>query len=127
VEDVADVLTKCATYEERLGMVVNLGSGRSVTLNTLSEVIARAIGNGLSIHYSGQFRLGDIRHAVAGMKVYEKIFGPWHPTSLEFGIAKYLQWHFMQEPPPITELDKSFKEMQLNGILLDSNSGEDHA
>jgi len=120
VRDVAEALIKGMYYEGCLSKVINVGSGKATSLEQLVNTIAAVSGRILTIKYSGRFRVGDVRHALADMDQYKSIFTEWTPTSLEEGISSYLKWYLEQEPLSDSTLSASFKEMEDKNLLLES-------
>ncbi len=117
VGDVAEAVVKSLTAQKPLSSVINIGSGQATTLQELVEVIAKITKKKPDITFSGRFRVGDIRHAVADMSRYEELFGNWTPTGLEEGLSQYLTWYLGQIPPSEAELQASFREMEQKGLL----------
>lgn len=122
VEDVATALTRAIYYQGSLSQTFNVGSNKPTSLVELVTLIAKTINKELKINYSGRFRVGDIRHAVADMSRYTSIFQEWQPTSLEQGLAKYMRWYLEQDPLSSATLLNSLKEMEEKKLLLESRS-----
>jgi dTDP-L-rhamnose 4-epimerase len=118
VGDVADAVIKCATHEHSLSATMNVGTGLAVTLLDVIQAIAQLVNKPLKYRVSGRFRVGDIRHAVADMSEYRRLLGEWSPTSLQDGLAQYLEWYLQQEPPNQSALNASLSEMEHSGLLL---------
>jgi dTDP-L-rhamnose 4-epimerase len=122
VEDVATALTRAIYYQGSLSRIFNVGSNKPTSLVELVTLIAKTINKELKINYSGRFRVGDIRHAVADMSRYTSIFQEWQPTSLEQGLAKYMRWYLEQDPLSSSTLLNSLKEMEEKKLLLESKA-----
>ncbi len=120
IKDVAEALVKGIYYQGKLSKIINVGSGKATSLAELVNLIAKISERKLAIKYSGRFRVGDIRHALADMRQYESVFGEWKPTSLEEGIGCYLKWYLEQEPLSEGVLSKSLKEMEDKKLLMES-------
>ncbi|QZZ22103.1 NAD-dependent epimerase/dehydratase family protein [Leptothermofonsia sichuanensis E412] len=122
VEDVVDAVVRCATHQETLSAVINVGTGQAVTLLDVIHAIAELVDKSVNYTISGRFRVGDIRHAVADMSAYERLFGSWKPTPLKAGLAQYLEWYLGQKPLSPAVLQASLKEMERTGLLLTKQS-----
>jgi dTDP-L-rhamnose 4-epimerase len=120
VNDVAIALTKAIYDTGSLSKTFNIGSGKATSLVELVNLIAAITGKNLKIRYSGRFRIGDIRHAVADMSRYLDRFQDWQPTLLEAGLDHYLKWYFQQDPLSSRSLIDSLKEMEEKKLLLGS-------
>lgn len=118
VGDVAEAVIQCATYEQPLNSIINVGSGEAVTLIEVVETIAEVIGKKAEYNISGRFRVGDVRHAIADMERYKTLLGEWKPTSLKDGIAQYLEWYLGEEPLEQSTLEASLREMEQKGLLM---------
>ena len=118
VGDVAEAVIKCATYEQPLNSIINVGSGEAVTLIEVVETIAEVIGKKAEYTISGRFRVGDVRHAIADMERFKTLLGEWKPTSLKAGIAQYLEWYLGEEPLEQATLEASLREMEQKGLLM---------
>lgn len=117
VGDVAEAVVKSMMHEKPLSSVINIGSGQATTLQELVETIAHLTKKKPAIAFSGRFRVGDIRHAVAEMSHYKTLFGEWTPTPLEEGLSQYLSWYLGQKPLNEADLQASLKEMEQKGLL----------
>jgi len=122
VGDVAEAVVKCAAHEQPLNSIINIGMGQAVTLLEVVETIAQVINKKAEYRVSGRFRVGDIRHAVADMRQYETLLGQWSPTSLQDGLAQYLDWYLGQKPLAQSALQASLKEMEQKGLLMTKQS-----
>ena len=120
VKDVASTLVKAIYHQEPLSRIINVGSGEATSLAELVNLIAAAANRSVKINYSGRFRVGDVRHAVANMNQYTNVFGAWQPTSLQEGLTHYLNWYFEQNPLSDGILLASLKEMEEKKLLLES-------
>ena len=83
----ADVLESNAANFENF----NVGAGRFYTVMELATMIAKKLGKNFELKATGQFRVGDIRHAVSSVKKLESI--GWKPVDKEDKILDiYLSW-----------------------------------
>lgn len=121
VEDVARAVVQSSSHNSPISSIINIGSGQPTTLLQLVNTIAQLTDKQPAIKISGRFRIGDIRHAIADMSHYHKIFGGWHPTSLEHGLTQYLHWYLDQTPPSLEDLRSSLVEMEKKGLLKTAN------
>ena len=119
VQDVAQALINSIYFDGTLATVLNVGSGIATTLETLVQEISAAAKKHVDVTYSGRFRVGDIRHAVADMTAYDNIFKR-QSTSLRDGLTAYLAWYASQKPLSDEALSASFKEMEDKKLLLNS-------
>lgn len=119
VQDVAQALINSIYFDGALASILNVGSGIATTLETLVQEISAVAKKDVDVSYSGRFRVGDIRHAVADMTAYDNIFQR-QTTSLREGVTAYLSWYASQKPLSDESLSASFKEMEDKKLLLNS-------
>ncbi len=124
VGDVARAFLAGIECPGRLACTLNVGSGRSVTLHSLTELLAELTGRDPMVDCRGRYRVGDVRHASADMSTYESTLGPWRPATLRDGLTDYLNW-FMEQPEAGGDaLDASLSEMSSRKLLLECNRAE---
>jgi len=75
------------------GEVVNIGSGRSVTLNQLYAMIADRCGASHIVPVHEPARAGDVRHSLADLTAAEELIGYKPIADLEGGLAETLDWY----------------------------------
>lgn len=118
VADAAQILAKAILFQGKLEKIVNFGSGAPTSLKNIIDIIGKIINKKPRIIFSKRFRVGDIRHAVADMDLFEKVFSMWSPTDLETGLRKYLNWYLSQNPQACETVESSLKEMERKGLLM---------
>ncbi len=93
----------------------NVGSGKTYTVIELAQLIAKALNKKYDFLPQGEFRVGDIRHAVSDISKLKSI--GWRPLDDEKDIIKeYIAWVKKQE------LDKDYlslaeSQMRSLGVL----------
>ncbi len=91
VEDIARANLLVATTDKLDGLPVNVGSGRATTVRDLARIIAAQLGVALEPLARGEFRPGEIRSLISDISRIRTI-GYEPQTSLEAGIARYIDW-----------------------------------
>jgi dTDP-L-rhamnose 4-epimerase len=93
VEDVVDALMQALTVPKRPERPINIGSGRPTTiLDAARELAAVLDAPDIEIRITGDFRAGDVRHAVADISAAEAILN-WTPrTGLREGLSRLGDW-----------------------------------
>ena len=120
VEDVAEIIAKSVYSRSSFAKIINIGSGESVTLKELVNIISLLTKKEPEIKYSGRFRIGDIRNAAANVDCLKKTFPGWTPTGLKEGMLKFLNWYLNQDLTYFNDPDKALKEMKQKGLLKKS-------
>ena len=79
--------TDRADYE-----AVNVGTGVSVSIREIAEMLARGLGKSIEPEVVGKYREGDIRHCVADISRARLLLGYNPQITLEQGIPELLDW-----------------------------------
>jgi dTDP-L-rhamnose 4-epimerase len=93
--NVADVTRACRLALEQDGAdgrAVNVGSGRSVTVNEIARELASVLGVEIEPEVTGKYRAGDIRHCFADITLARELLGYEPRVPLEAGMAELAAW-----------------------------------
>lgn len=91
VDDVADALLRAASASDADRGIFDIGSGHPVTVRELADEIA-AIYEAPPPRVTGEYRLGDVRHAFADIAPAASCLG-WSPRySLPEGLLRLSSW-----------------------------------
>ncbi len=94
VDDVVDAVLAAAAAAEAPNVAVNIGSGETASILDAARVLLQLLRGGDEGGYriTGNFRAGDVRHAVADIARAEALLG-WSPkTSLADGLEALAIW-----------------------------------
>lgn len=92
IDDVAEFNVR-AVLEAVTGCeILNVGTGCRQTLLDVVNALAAAYGRIPEFAVSGQFRIGDIRHAAASQTRLRQVLGEHRFVSFQDGIAKFAHW-----------------------------------
>lgn len=93
VEDVVDALMQSLMVPNRLGHPINIGSGKPTTILSAARELAAVLdAPDTEIRVTGDFRAGDVRHAVADIRTAKAILN-WTPrTDLREGLTRLADW-----------------------------------
>jgi dTDP-L-rhamnose 4-epimerase len=116
VEDVVAALAAVGTRDRMPDGALNIGSGVATTIRRAAETIRDAAMSRSGVGVGGQFRLGDVRYAVADIRRAGEAFG-FHAT-VEFGegIRSLLDWVRVQAPVADRSAATA-REMAARGLL----------
>jgi dTDP-L-rhamnose 4-epimerase len=93
VDDVVAAFVAACGSDDVSGKTINIGSGRATSILSAAEIILVQLGQPANKRtISGDFRAGDIRHAVADISAAREYLGWWPRTSLEEGLGKLTSW-----------------------------------
>ena len=96
--------------------VYTIGSGVPVTIRAAAETIRSVTGSSSEISVGGQFRVGDIRYALADISRAQSGLGFRPRVSFMDGLNRLLPWVREQQRPP-DRSDESAGEMARIGLL----------
>ncbi len=91
VEDVARANIAAATTDVLDGYAVNVGTGVGVSVRTVAETVARALGVEIVPVVTGEFRPGDLRHLASDVALLA-CAGFVPRTDLATGVERYVAW-----------------------------------
>ncbi len=94
VGDVVRILAKSLQLTCR--GVLNLGAGKSVSIQRLAEAVGKVLGQEVSVELMPE-RQGDIRFSSANISLLRETTGTCPKTSLEAGLALLKQYPFSEE------------------------------
>ena len=89
VHDVANANILAAGSKKAAGLALNVGTGRSISLNGMISVLEEISGKKLKIIHKGP-RQGDVKHSRADISLAEKVLGFKPEVKLEDGLKELL-------------------------------------
>jgi dTDP-L-rhamnose 4-epimerase len=114
VHDVARAFALALERDGADGLAVNVGSGASITVNALAELLARTLGKDVAPEVTGEFRLGDIRHCFADVSLAREALGFEPQVTLEAGIAELAEW--LAGQTAVDRVDEATAELARRGL-----------
>lgn len=91
VGDLADLLIESLDSADMSGSIMNVGTGKQISLLDLKTALEKASGKTLKITH-GEPRAGDIKHSCAEVKRLVKYFGSAPSTTIEDGLKQLLEY-----------------------------------
>jgi dTDP-L-rhamnose 4-epimerase len=92
VRDVARACVLALEHDGADGHAVNVGSGRSVTVNEIARSLGDVLGAAVDPEVTGRFRAGDIRHCFADVSKARGLLGYEPQVELEDGMRELAEW-----------------------------------
>jgi dTDP-L-rhamnose 4-epimerase len=114
VHDVARAFALALERDGADGLAVNVGSGASITVNALAELLARTLGKDVAPEVTGEFRFGDIRHCFADVSLAREALGFEPQVTLEAGIAELAEW--LAGQTAVDRVDEATAELARRGL-----------
>ncbi|HSV80310.1 MAG TPA: NAD-dependent epimerase/dehydratase family protein [Ramlibacter sp.] len=93
VDDVVDALVRAGGAQLPHGAIIDIGLGQAATILEVAKSLMRALGRSEdSFRITGDFRVGDIRHARADIEPARRLLG-WEPrVGVEEGLQRLAHW-----------------------------------
>ena len=82
---------------EANGHVFNIGTGVATDVLTVTNTLCEKYGIQVPVTFSGNYRLGDIRHNYADISLARQILGFEPKWSFSEGIEQFTKWVNQQE------------------------------
>jgi UDP-glucose 4-epimerase len=92
IDDVIEANLRLLNINEGYGEALNIGSGRSVTINYVIDVLKSLLDSNIEPKYVEPIK-GDARDTLANIGKAEKIIGYKPKLSLEEGLRKFVEWY----------------------------------
>ncbi len=114
VHDVARAFALALERDGADGQAVNVGSGESISVGELGELLARTLGKEIAPEVTGDFRVGDIRHCFADLTRAKEALGFEPQVSLADGIAELAEW--LAGQTAVDRVDEATAELAKRGL-----------
>lgn len=125
ISDVVDATVKALIYSSKFVGPLNVGSGVQTTVLEVAELINNYFKSLSKISISGSFRIGDIRHNKADLKMSKHVLDYSPAVFFKEGILNFLNWAHEQKAEKFKTYEDSILELQSKGLmgkkLTDSN------
>ena len=98
VRDTADAIVRMYEEPATRGRIVNVASGREVTINALVRLLLEAVGTDVPVRHVDA-RPGDVRRHWASIDLARELIGYEPRTSLRDGLVETVAW-YLRSPSP---------------------------
>jgi dTDP-L-rhamnose 4-epimerase len=119
VSDVAHAVALALSSESADGCTLNVGSGCATTIAAVALLLGERFASKTRPVISGQYRLGDIRHALADLNAIQERLEFEPLVSLEAGLDRFVAWVKTQPIEP-EQLDRVTQELVERGLIPES-------
>jgi dTDP-L-rhamnose 4-epimerase len=116
VHDVARAFALALENDGAAGTVLNVGSGRSVSVLEVAGLLADALDVEIAPEITGAARAGDIRHCFADASLAHDVLGFEPEVALEAGIEELVEW--LADQQPADRVESAQAELQARGLRL---------
>jgi dTDP-L-rhamnose 4-epimerase len=116
VTDVVQALESAGTIGGAAGGSFNVGSGVPTTIRQAAQAVVAVTGSRSAVDVGGQFRVGDVRYALADLTQAAAGLGYRPGAAFEDGIAALLPW-VLSQGTGRDRFGASASEMARHGLL----------
>jgi dTDP-L-rhamnose 4-epimerase len=117
VHDVARACRLALEVPDAAGRIFNIGSGQPYSVLEIATKVAKAVGHSeIEPQVSGKYRVGDIRHCFADVRLARRLLGYEPEVSLEQGLEELAGWLDGQEAQDRTDSARS--ELDRRGLAI---------
>ena len=118
---VHDVAAACELASDKApqcpGAVLNVGSGRSVTVNQIAAALAETLGKAdLAPEVSHRYRVGDIRHCFADISAAKATLGYEPAVDFADGLAELAYW--LRDQTAEDRVDHARGQLEARGLVV---------
>lgn len=92
IKDVVQACMLALEAPEIGGQVLNIGSGRHLSILEVARILAKFLGKSVAPEISGKYRVGDIRNCFADISLAREVLSYNPSYTLESGIAEMAEW-----------------------------------
>ena len=92
IDNVVDGVLRAATTPDAAGRVINVATGRQISINQLAQTIQGLLGSNLAVQYA-EPRAGDVRDSLADIGLARKVLGYEPLVSFEEGLQRTIDWY----------------------------------
>ena len=116
IDDVVDATVAGIEKEEANNTIFNVGTGKPTTVLQVAKTLMKHLGIEVPCEISGMFRLGDIRHNFAEIKLLKERLNVVPKVDFEQGIFKFVSW-VKDQSKMENNYESSLNEMKNKGLL----------
>jgi dTDP-L-rhamnose 4-epimerase len=116
VRDVARACRLALEVEGAAGGVFNVASGNAVTINEIATRLADVLGVDIGPELTGRYRVGDIRHCTADLRLARQVLGYQPQLALDDTLGELAAWLATQQATDRVEAMTS--ELAARGLAL---------
>lgn len=116
VKDVARANLLALKKSSADGDVVNIGTGKPVTIEEVAEILIKLHGKEMRPIISQRYRKGDVRHCYADIKRAKRLLGYRPLTPTDVGFATLAKWAEEHGWGAIDLSEKATRELEERGL-----------
>lgn len=114
VKDVVRACRLALDAPQAVGKVYNVASGSSYTIGEVGRRMAGVLGRQLDPEMSGKYRVGDIRHCVADIRLARRDLGYEPQVTFEAGLTELAEW--LESQLAVDRVEQMRSELESRGL-----------
>lgn len=122
IHDVVDCLLLMLEKSGADYLPVNVGSGQTVTILEIAQLLARLLGKPIEPLVTQTGRKFDIRHNTADITVAQRALGFAPKITLEQGFSELIDWARTSPDGAVDFFDRALEELRAKGLLVQQSA-----
>jgi len=122
IHDVVDCLVLMLEKPGADYLPVNVGSGETVTILQIAELLNRLLGTSIEPHVTQTGRKFDIRHNTADIACARTTLGFAPRVSLDEGFSELIEWAKTTPDVAVDFFDRALDELKAKGLLVEERA-----
>jgi len=116
VYDVVQACRLALEAPDAAGCALNVGSGQSYTISEVAELLRLVLGKATGAEVCGKYRVGDIRHCTADVRLAREVLGYRPSVTLEDGLVELSEW--LREQAADDRFAEANHELSARGLTV---------
>jgi dTDP-L-rhamnose 4-epimerase len=117
VSDVVQACVLAMAAPAADGQVLNVGSGRPVSVRDVASVLARELNWTGGFEVTGKFRAGDVRHCFADISRARSLLGYAPRRTFGDGVRELVAWVSSQQGASASLAEEAQRELAARGLV----------
>jgi UDP-glucose 4-epimerase len=92
IDNVVDGVLRAATAPDVAGLVINVATGRQISINQLAQTLQKLLGSDVAAVHT-EARAGDVRDSLADITLARRLLGYEPHVSFEEGLRRTVEWY----------------------------------
>lgn len=114
VKDVCQACRLALATPQAAGRVYNVGSGGSYTIAEVAQRMASVLGRRIEPEVSGKYRVGDVRHCIADVRLARREIKYEPQLTFEAGLVELAGW--LQTELAVDRVEQMRQELETRGL-----------
>lgn len=110
IDDIVNITAKGIDPKIK-NKIINVGTGKRTSVNEIAKKIIKQLKSKSQIKITGEYRVGDIRHASANIRIMKKMFNVKKNVDIDEGIENFINWVRQNDIGNYKGYEKSKREL----------------